>query len=47
MVAYEARQKRSVSAVDRMRELHDIEDTQFNNVCNEILLAMQQRVGGH
>jgi hypothetical protein len=34
------------SAVDRMRELHDIEDTQFNNVCNEILLAMQQRVGG-
>lgn len=35
------------SAVDRMRELHDIEDTQFNNVCNEILLAMQQRVGGH
>jgi aminoglycoside phosphotransferase (APT) family kinase protein len=34
------------SAVDRMRELHDIPDNQFNNVCNDVLLAMQQRVGG-
>ena len=34
------------SAVDRMRELHDIHDNQFNSVCNDVLLAMQQRVGG-
>jgi len=34
------------SAVDRMRELHDIPDHQFNNVCNDVLFAMQQRVGG-
>jgi hypothetical protein len=34
------------SAVDRMRELHDIPDDQFNNVCNDVLFAMQQRVGG-
>ena len=34
------------SAVDRMRELHDIADNQFNSVCNDVLLAMQQRVGG-
>ncbi len=34
------------SAVDRMRELHDIEDNQFNNICNDVLFAMQQRVGG-
>ncbi len=34
------------SAVDRMRELHDISDNQFNNVCNDVLFAMQQRVGG-
>ena len=34
------------SAVDRMRELHDIPDNQFNNVCNDVLFAMQQRVGG-
>jgi hypothetical protein len=34
------------SAVDRMRELHDIPDNQFNSVCNDVLLAMQQRVGG-
>ena len=34
------------SAVDRMRELHDIPDNQFNNVCNDLLFAMQQRVGG-
>lgn len=34
------------SAVDRMRELHDIEDNQFNSVCNDVLFAMQQRVGG-
>ena len=34
------------SAVDRMRELHDIEDRDFNVVCNDVLFAMQQRVGG-
>ena len=34
------------SAVDRMRELHDIEDREFNAVCNDVLFAMQQRVGG-
>ena len=34
------------SAVDRMRELHDIPDNQFNNICNDVLFAMQQRVGG-
>ena len=34
------------SAVDRMRELHDIEDRDFNSVCNDVLFAMQQRVGG-
>jgi hypothetical protein len=34
------------SAVDRMRELHDIPDNQFNSVCNDVLFAMQQRVGG-
>jgi aminoglycoside phosphotransferase (APT) family kinase protein len=34
------------SAVDRMRELHDIPDNQFNSICNEVLLVMQQRVGG-
>ena len=34
------------SAIDRMRELHDIPDNQFNNVCNDVLFAMQQRVGG-
>jgi len=34
------------SAVDRMRELHDIPDNQFNSVCNNVLFAMQQRVGG-
>ncbi len=34
------------SAVDRMGELHDIPDNQFNSVCNDVLLAMQQRVGG-
>ena len=34
------------SAVDRMRELHDIEDRDFNAVCNDVLFAMQQRVGG-
>ena len=33
-------------AVDRMRELHDIPDNQFNSVCNDVLFAMQQRVGG-
>ena len=34
------------SAVDRMRELHDIDDRDFNAVCNDVLFAMQQRVGG-
>jgi aminoglycoside phosphotransferase (APT) family kinase protein len=34
------------SAVDRMRELHDIPDNQFNSICNDVLFAMQQRVGG-
>jgi hypothetical protein len=34
------------SAIDRMRELHDIPDNQFNSVCNNVLFAMQQRVGG-
>ena len=34
------------SAVDRMRELHNIEDRDFNAVCNDVLFAMQQRVGG-
>jgi aminoglycoside phosphotransferase (APT) family kinase protein len=34
------------SAIDRMRELHDIPDNQFNSVCNDVLFAMQQRVGG-
>ena len=34
------------SAVDRMRELHNIEDRDFDAVCNDVLFAMQQRVGG-
>lgn len=34
------------SAVDRMRELHDIEDRDFNTVCIEVLKAVQQKVGG-
>ncbi len=34
------------SAVDRMRELHDIEDRDFNSVCLEVLKGMQARVGG-
>jgi hypothetical protein len=34
------------SAVDRMRELHDIEDREFNTVCNEILKGIQARVAG-
>jgi aminoglycoside phosphotransferase (APT) family kinase protein len=34
------------SAVDRMRELHDIEDRDFNAVCFEVLKGMQARVGG-
>jgi len=34
------------SAVDRMRELHDIEDRDFNDICLEVLKAVQARVGG-
>ena len=34
------------SAVDRMRELHDIEDSEFNDICKEVLVAVQQNVGG-
>lgn len=34
------------SAVDRMRELHDIEDRDFNAVCFEVLKGIQARVGG-
>lgn len=34
------------SAVDRMRELHDIEDREFNDVCFEVMKAMQQKIGG-
>lgn len=34
------------SAVDRMRELHDIQDNEFNDVCKELLVAIQQKVGG-
>ena len=34
------------SAVDRMRELHDIPDDQFNTVCNEVLRGIQARVAG-
>lgn len=34
------------SAVDRMRELHDIEDYEFNAVCFEVLKGVQARVAG-
>ncbi len=34
------------SAVDRMRELHDIPDNQFNQVCHEVLKGVQARVAG-
>ena len=34
------------SAVDRMRELHDIPDNQFNAVCNEVLKGIQAKVAG-
>lgn len=34
------------SAVDRMRELHDIQDYEFNSVCNQVLKAVQAKVGG-
>lgn len=33
------------SAVDRMRELHDIEDHEFNPLCQNILSMLQQKVG--
>jgi hypothetical protein len=33
------------SAVDRMRELHDIEDHEFNPLCQNILVMLQQKVG--
>jgi hypothetical protein len=32
------------SAVDRMRELHDIEDNQFGPLCEELLKELIQRV---
>jgi len=31
------------SAVDRMRELHDIEDHEFNNICKEILELIKSK----
>ncbi len=34
------------SAVDRMRELHDIADQEFNAVCFEVLKGVQARVAG-
>lgn len=34
------------SAVDRMRELHDIPDNQFNAVCFEVLKGVQAKVAG-
>ena len=34
------------SAVDRMRELHDIADQEFNAVCNEVLKGVQAKVAG-
>ena len=34
------------SAVDRMRELHDITDQEFNAVCFEVLKGVQARVAG-
>lgn len=34
------------SAVDRMRELHDIPDDQFNAVCYEVLKGVQAKVAG-
>tara|TARA_B110000879_G_scaffold108513_1_gene145716 strand:+ start:710 stop:955 length:246 start_codon:yes stop_codon:yes gene_type:complete len=33
------------SAVDRMRELHDIADHEFNPLCQNILVMLQQKVG--
>ena len=31
------------SAVDRMRELHDIEDYEFNDICKEILELLKNK----
>lgn len=31
------------SAVDRMRELHDIEDYEFNDICKEILELLKSK----
>lgn len=31
------------SAVDRMRELHDIEDYEFNDICKEILETIKNK----
>jgi hypothetical protein len=31
------------SAVDRMRELHDIEDHEFNTICKEILELIKSK----
>jgi hypothetical protein len=32
------------SAVDRMRELHDIEDHEFNPLCQNVLVMLQRLV---
>jgi negative regulator of genetic competence, sporulation and motility len=34
------------SAVDRMRELHDIEDRDFNDICFEVLKGIQAKIAG-
>lgn len=31
------------SAVDRMRELHDIEDHEFNSICIEVLERLKNK----
>ena len=31
------------SAVDRMRELHDIEDNQFGPLCDQLLIELSRR----
>mgnify|MGYP001304554213 FL=1 len=31
------------SAVDRMRELHDIEDYEFNSICKELLEVLKNK----
>lgn len=34
------------SAVDRMRELHNIDDREFNDICVEVMKAVQAKIGG-